>query len=686
MEIQTLTLRNFRGIKELTVNFDGKNAIVYGRNGTGKSTAANAIQWLLAGKVDGEKGFTPKTREKDGEVHGMTHSADVTVSSPLGQFTFEKKYREKWTKQNGATEAEFAGHTTDYFIDGIPVKEKEYLAKCADILGDPARYRLLTNPQEFAVNIGWEDRRRILIDVCGDVTDEDVIESDKELEALPLILTVPNGKGRMYTIDEYATIAVSKLRDIRKEKEKKPIQINEAERLLKEFVNDPPADIEKELSALEADIKRLDGEIAIVKAGGVKSNNETIEAANRLNVELHEARTRYYKEFDEKNKNVRERIASLEQEKTKARIEAQRAEDEREKLKREYSKLNDMRTELLEKRNALRLLKFEPPKAAVCSTCNRPFENTFDLAQLEADFNERRANNLEAVSKEGKKNCSKEMIEAKSEEIDGVSKRLAIYMAAQESAQKQIDELRKSEVSPPSFELTDEYTAIAARKKALEENDVRERAETERQSAETVGRLSEQRHAMATRRNELLEIKGKIAQADEQAARVVELREELRKLAIEDEKLQRHVRICELFDTKKMSMINDKINDRFKAVNFRMFVKQINGGMKKDCEVLVPDGKGNWIPYSGGSNKGANLAAGLEIINVLSNYYGEKYPIIIDDAERLSKGTLPEVEAQVIQFKVTDDDRVLRVELLGEKPKNIRPIGELKTEGEDDGF
>lgn len=47
MKLLTLTLRNFQGIKEFTLDAQGKNVTVYGDNGAGKTTLANAWHWLL---------------------------------------------------------------------------------------------------------------------------------------------------------------------------------------------------------------------------------------------------------------------------------------------------------------------------------------------------------------------------------------------------------------------------------------------------------------------------------------------------------------------------------------------------------------------------------------------------------------------------------------------------------------
>jgi recombinational DNA repair ATPase RecF len=45
-----LTLRNFMGIRDLTVEPDGKDLSVYGDNGAGKTTLASALFYLLFGK------------------------------------------------------------------------------------------------------------------------------------------------------------------------------------------------------------------------------------------------------------------------------------------------------------------------------------------------------------------------------------------------------------------------------------------------------------------------------------------------------------------------------------------------------------------------------------------------------------------------------------------------------------
>ena len=79
MKILSLTLTNFRGIKELTVNFDGKDTAIYGANGIGKTTIANAICWLFIDRLATEEpNFDPKTTG----AHGIHPCASINMDLP----------------------------------------------------------------------------------------------------------------------------------------------------------------------------------------------------------------------------------------------------------------------------------------------------------------------------------------------------------------------------------------------------------------------------------------------------------------------------------------------------------------------------------------------------------------------------------------------------------------------------
>ena len=50
LRIKSLTLVNFKGMRNVTVDFGDGVTAISGRNGTGKTTIADGFAWLLWGK------------------------------------------------------------------------------------------------------------------------------------------------------------------------------------------------------------------------------------------------------------------------------------------------------------------------------------------------------------------------------------------------------------------------------------------------------------------------------------------------------------------------------------------------------------------------------------------------------------------------------------------------------------
>ena len=47
IKLMKMKIKNFKGIKELEINFEGKNTNIYGANATGKTTVFDAFKWLF---------------------------------------------------------------------------------------------------------------------------------------------------------------------------------------------------------------------------------------------------------------------------------------------------------------------------------------------------------------------------------------------------------------------------------------------------------------------------------------------------------------------------------------------------------------------------------------------------------------------------------------------------------------
>jgi len=86
-KLHRLVMHAFRGIpSEMTVDFgDGESTVVYGDNGTGKSTIADALEWYFTGEIEllSHEGRQHAVRYVGGDADGIT-SVEVLTSGTLG--------------------------------------------------------------------------------------------------------------------------------------------------------------------------------------------------------------------------------------------------------------------------------------------------------------------------------------------------------------------------------------------------------------------------------------------------------------------------------------------------------------------------------------------------------------------------------------------------------------------------
>ena len=56
IRLNKIVVKNFKALERMEVKANGKDVTVLGKNGTGKTTVADAYAWLMTGKgIDGTK-------------------------------------------------------------------------------------------------------------------------------------------------------------------------------------------------------------------------------------------------------------------------------------------------------------------------------------------------------------------------------------------------------------------------------------------------------------------------------------------------------------------------------------------------------------------------------------------------------------------------------------------------------
>lgn len=645
MKLLTLKLENFQGLKKEEFKPDGHSASIYGDNATGKTTVFNALTWLLFDKAStGAKGYTPKTKGPEGDLHYLDHAAEATFKLAEGRIiTLRKVYHEVYKKKRGSSTEEFDGHTTDYFIDGVPSNEKEYTATMITLCGGSTeKMKMLTMPNYFPEEMKWEDRRKILLEICGDVTDEDVITSTTELKELPKFLLMPGTTDQHYTVDEYKKIAGAKKTEINKQIQDIPGRIDEAQRAMPDIK-------ELDIKAIEAKIKKLNaqkGEIETEKAQALSGDATTMAIRNQIseaNTKLAEARAAYATKNSGLNEGTYTAIANLKKEQIAIKNSLQDAKTDLERTQRTVDRLNSNRESLLTDYMAIQKETWDEGKET-CPTCHRELPEE-EVQKLREAFNLQKSNRLEKINQRGQKESSKEMIAEQLNKIEEFKKRIKRDEPIVEDYDQQIATLQNQLQTPAPFESTEEYAKLTAQIAAYrdEANSTSNKTETIAASfTEKIQALYEEIRAQEA-------LKTNITIAASQEERIKELKAREEELSQQYETLEQGIYLCEVFIKTKVNLLTDRINSKFHNVRFRLFIEQQNGGVKEDCEVMIPADGGRMVPFTF-ANNAARINAGLEIIDALSIHWNLAMPVFIDNAEGVQK--IIDMNTQTIQLIV----------------------------------
>lgn len=659
MKLLDLVIRNFKGIKTFVLNAQGENVSLWGDNATGKTTVFDSVMWLLFDKdSENKKDFAIKTLDADNKViHNLEHEVEGIFEINGKKITLCKVYYENWTQKRGSATKTFSGHTTDYFIDGVPVKKTEYAARITEIASEDI-FKLLTNPSYFNTQLHWEQRRKIILEVCGDLTDQEVIASDKKLAKLPEILD-----GR--SLDDHKKVINSRRSKINEELKKIPIRIDEITRALPDISEIKPNEIQSKITQKRAEINEKQAEIARINNGGEIAEKQKKLA--QVEADLIRLRSEASSGYDVEISEKRKQVYKLQEEIAEYSGDIRTFERD---IRNAVEKVGLIGAEL----ETLRLLwtsvdseEFKFEQDDTCPTCGQhlPQEQLEEARRkAEESFNLAKAKKLEEISAQGKRKKQEQddyqrQIHAAEDQMPIVQKALDVKLKIQDKLHEEIKQLQ-SYVQAPIESLA--FKTKAKEKQMLEQE---------------IDKLGFGNHASISKaREEILEIQYEIDTAGQELAkinhfksskaRIEELMAEEKLLATEYEKLESELYLVDEFTKSKVRLLEEKINSKFKFARFKLFNILVNGGVEECCTALYEG-----VPYDAGLNNGHRGIVGLDIIATLADHYNFYPPIFYDNAESVTK--LPEMKSQMICLYVSEKDKTLRIEK-GEKYGNCESL------------
>lgn len=638
IKIKRLALENFKCHKSLTLEFNGSNASIYGDNASGKTSLYDALTWLLFGKDskgNGEKNIEIKPLGADGEV--LDHLAETAVEAVLiadgEEITLRRTLKEIWTTKRGRSEQTYDGNTSEYYINGVPVKKYTFSDKVDELVSEDT-FRLLTSVSHFADGITWQDRRAVLFKVAAVSDDAHIMATDERF--LPLV----EGMGKL-TVEDYKKKLTAEKRGFVVDKTEIPARISECQKTIADVQTIDFAGTRAEVIALTGKKDRLEAEVNAI---------EHDNAAEAKRMEIKEAQFEL-KQLESENNLYRASqikgsvdVAALRRDLLRYQTELKTKEAALASQKKKLPDLNDKITACRERWHAVNNETFT---GGVCPTCGQTLPTAQIQAAKDAFEADKRRRHREIENAANTLKESKADVEAR---IGTIEDEITLVKTCIEAKQAEIDRAEASRVEPEDMAgYADKHKVIEDRIAALNG----ELADMMMNTSAVRSDLTQQVLAVKREIAARMEVLGKESLLEYSRRRVEELQEDARNAAAALESIENMLYLIEEYTRYKTQFVEDSINSMFRVAKFRLFREQANGGIEDRCDVVYEG-----VPYIN-LNSGAKINVGIDIINTLSTAYGVSVPLFVDNAESVTR--LEHSNNQIIRLVVSEADKELRV-------------------------
>lgn len=637
MKIQRIVLENFKGAKHKEIVLDGKSARLCGENGSGKSTCATAVSWVLSDS-DYNLVKNPDVVPMGEEECNPTVEIEMTIDDKPVKIKRTQKFKRK--ELDGKITAETSN---TYYINDIAKSKRDFIADLEERGLDVENYMVYSNPNAFTADTSAKGRqqiREILFKMAGEFTDSDIaveIGADNVAEQLETYkleeikasakatiarIINENGKDNVVInskisgmIDSKSTLDIKVLNQQKKEYE---AEIKRCEKEL-ESLAESKADIHEKISELR--IKR--DEITS------KANQELNEKKNELDKSIRECQSI----IDEKNFKLSQNKAEIERQegllsKTKEDIEKQRV-----------------------------LYKMEQDSVLdegdlSCPVCHRTYSEE-KLSEIKAEFEKHKAERLKVIKASGEdlkkniKSIEKELRSLKDQQ-QALDRVVSETINIRDKKQAEIDKLP---VSADMF-MVDNFVVInneiADLEKELSADD-----ETKKQELES------SKNVARTMLHQIVADIGVVEHNKEIDKQIQELRDKRKNDEIAKAQAEKLIDEVEQVERAKNQKLADSINEHFELVEWHLWDLRKNGEYVEITEPYI-DGK----PMTSSANGSLITLAKLSICADLQRFFEQIVPIWCDDASLFSRNTTDrlKINTQFIQLIVADGVKNLKIE------------------------
>lgn len=683
IRINTLTLLNFKGIRQATFIFNGSNARIEGENGTGKSTVFDAFTWLLFGKDHRGQDWTnfdlkpidPETKEA---IHGLEHSVEAELAIDGVKTTLRRVVTEDWVKPRGSAEKVLKGHKQSFFIDGIDTATKKAYDSAIAQWIDEGVFKMLTNPLFFIDDqyTDWKARRKAILGLLDNTAEDKLKDSFADLLAAMRGEPLEQFRKRVAAEKKANKDRLAEATaNIAAWNKALPEEIDTAE--VNARIAEIEADRDKRVAVIKADLANIDAGLADINEANRERNNQ-VSALHRKVTDLRLKQEAYIAgKLDEADKALAEtksayalaeseswtaanELAHIDSQIKAAQQEAKTQQAFRDHDAEDLRELGTLYTKTRER-------VFTWQTMDVCPTCGQPFPKekiAADEEEAHRKFVENQKKEMDSIvarATDIKKAIAEEdaLIQGKEDLVRGLK-----IKRSEVAARKDASEARKAQLAKVQGPDRDALEREARRESGFLAL-VREEHDTNASILELSNEVVSVEGLLASRRELEPQIQAAIDEAADQTRalrdRLAEAAQRDRLLGmIEDEEARERTYADEVARLERLEFRAQEyvkaeidaqeaaINALFKVCRWKMFAPTLDGGLTEMCEVTSPDG----VPYRS-MNDAQRILCGMDVIRVFSQRSGVSAPIFVDNAESVTRKSF-DTAAQVIRLVVRE--------------------------------
>lgn len=649
IQLKSLTLRNWRGEKERTTEFNlGSVTRICGRNGLGKSRHMDAFSWLLFGKDSKDrKDYNLRTVDENGNaLQRCECSVEGTLLVDGVEITIKREYKEKWTKPRGQAEEVFGGNVTECTWNGVPVRVGDYKERINKEIIDESLFKMLTNTEYF-LSLKPDVQREALLAIAGVKSDAEIAESNEDFVAL---LDMLSGKS----LSDYRKQVAAEKKRLKAQASEIQPRIDQTEKMkpeaddwdmLQGMLDEKKNELEEVAELLNsADARK---QSALDKKAALNREKKSLEQQQQDII--NDERKRLQAEADKQNEkrtSIEKELKNIHSERSDCNIDISRTQKRIDYLNQEINNITDELAKLRSEWSAIRATQYTG--SDICPHCGQRLPEDM-LQDARNKFEEYKAKQLSDNQSKGKSLASqlasyKEELASRKEELDKLNQKLTSIDECISGLYAQLNTVPKVVASEP---IADKIPAYVEAKKRLEAIAQEAEGVVTKQTDESL--LERQKMVQTSIKNieATLNNRTAIAKADKEIAR---LEAEGRDLAQKIADIEKREYVAAQLSRARIEDCESRLNSLFGMVKWKLFDTTLEGNEFETCIPMI-DG----IAY-GTCNTAKQINAGIDITSTLAKHYEVYAPMFIDRAE--SVNTFIASNAQMIFLQVTNDTQL----------------------------